>query len=122
MNIVKQALLIASVFILILSCKNDTNNSKEEIQAIEQDTTKTIVANSKTASFEIEGMTCVEGCANLIEGKLNKVDGISEAKVDFEAKTATVIYDADKVDQEKITKTVEGIAGGKLYKVSKVKS
>ncbi|MFC4739342.1 cation transporter [Flavobacterium ponti] len=122
MNIVKQTLLIASISLLLVSCKNENNSSSEEIQAIEQDTTKTIVANSKTASFEIEGITCAEGCANLIEGKLNKLDGVSEAKVDFDAKTATVIYDADKVNQEKITKTVEGIAGGKLYKVSKLKS
>ncbi len=122
MNIVKQTLLIVSISLLLVNCKNENNSSSEEIQAIEQDTTKTIVANSKTASFEIEGMTCAEGCANLIEGKLNKLDGVSEAKVDFDAKTATVIYDADRVNQEKITKTVEGIAGGKLYKVSNLKS
>lgn len=122
MKILKQVLLLTSLSLLLISCKNDNNSSGKEIQAIEQDTTKTIVANSKTASFEIEGMTCAEGCASLIESKLNKVNGVTEAKVDFDAKTATVIYDANKVNQEKITNTVEGIAGGKLYKVSKVKS
>ena len=122
MNIVKQSLVLASLSLLLVSCKNENSSSTEEIQAVEQDTTNTIVANPKTASFEIEGMTCEIGCANLIEGKLNKLDGITEAKVDFENKTATVTYDADKLNQEKITKTVEAIAGGDLYKVAKVKS
>lgn len=120
MNIVKQSIVVVSLSLLLVSCKNENNSSTEEIEAIEQDTTNTIVANPKTASFEIEGMTCEVGCANLIEGKLNKLDGITEAKVDFKTKTATVIYDADKVNQEKITKTVEAIAGGELYKVTKV--
>jgi len=67
-------------------------------------------------------MTCEIGCASLIESKLNKLDGVTEAKVDFESKTATVTYDADKLNQDKLTKTVEGVAGGELYKVTKVKS
>lgn len=122
MNIVKQSLVLASLSLLLVSCKNENSSSTEEIQAVEQDTTHTILANPKTASFEIEGMTCEIGCTNLIEGKLNKLDGITEAKVDFECKTATVTYDAYKLNQEKITKTVEAIAGGELYKVAKVKS
>jgi copper chaperone CopZ len=122
MHILKQTFLAASLSLLLVSCKNENNSSTEEIQAIEQDTTNTIVANSKTTSFEIEGMTCEVGCASLIESKLNKLDGVTEAKVDFESKTATVVYDADKLNQEKITKTVEGVAGGDLYKVAKVKS
>ena len=122
MNIVKQSIVLASLSLLLVSCKNENSSSTEEIQAIEQDTTNTIVANPKTASFEIEGMTCEIGCASLIESKLNKLDGVTEAKVDFETKTATVVYDADKLNQEKITKTVEGVAGGDLYKVAKVKS
>jgi copper chaperone CopZ len=122
MHILKQTFLVASLSLLLVSCKNENNSSTEEIQAVEQDTTNTVVTNSQTISFEIEGMTCEVGCANLIEGKLNKLDGITEAKVDFKTKTATVTYDADKVNQEKITKTVEAVAGGELYKVTKVKS
>jgi copper chaperone CopZ len=102
----------------LLSCKNDKVVKNTETT----ENTKTIAANPKTTSFEIEGMTCALGCASLIEGKLNKLDGITEAKVDFETKTATVTYDADKLNQEKITETVEAVAGGELYKVSKVKS
>lgn len=123
MKTVKQMLLVMTFALATVSCKNDkTTATEEQPQTIEQDTTNTVVANAKTASFEIEGMTCQIGCANLIEGKLKKVIGVTDAKVDFESKTANVTYDADKVDQDQLTKTVEGVAGGELYKVSKVKS
>lgn len=123
MKIVKQTLLATTFALVAISCKNDKELSTEETTVVETEAVaKETVANPKTASFEIEGMTCAVGCANLIEGKLNKLDGVTEAKVDFETKTATVTYDADKLDQEKITKTVEAAGGGDLYKVSKIKS
>ena len=115
--------MIATLSLTVLSCNNNKTVSTNAIaETTSTENSKAIVTNTKTASFEIEGMTCAVGCANLIEGKLNKLDGVTEAKVDFETKTATVTYDADKLDQEKLTKTVEGVAGGELYKVSKVKS
>jgi mercuric ion binding protein len=126
MKIVKKTLLVATLALVTISCKNDKETSTEalvvETETIATESPKTIATNPQTASFEIEGMTCAVGCASLIESKLNKVDGVTEAKVDFETKTATVTYDADKLNQEKLTKTVEGVAGGDLYKVSKVKS
>lgn len=122
MKTLKQTFFVTIFALVAISCKENKATQTEETQAIEQDTTNTIVANPKTASFEIEGMTCAVGCAGLIENKLNKLEGVSDAKVDFETKTATVTYDGDKLDQEKLTKTVEGVAGGDLYKVSKIKS
>ncbi|WP_338410206.1 heavy metal-associated domain-containing protein [uncultured Flavobacterium sp.] len=101
---------------MIFSCKNDNLS-----QTVEPFPIETIAANLKTSSFEIEGMTCAIGCAALIEKKISKLEGVSKAEVDFETKTATVIYDAHKLNQEKLTKTVEDIANGALYKVSKIK-
>jgi periplasmic mercuric ion binding protein len=122
MKIVKKALLAATISLLAVSCKNQEVKVSQEIASEPVENIKPIPSNPKTASFEIEGMTCAVGCANLIEGKLSKLDGVVEAKVNFESKTATVTYDADVLDQQKITKTVEAVGGGKLYKVSKVKS
>ena len=116
MRIVKQALLIVAFSVVAISCKKENTT----VETVATESPKAIAANPKTASFEIEGMTCKIGCANLIERKLNKLDGVTQATVDFETKTAIVSYDADKLDQEKLTKTVEGVAGGELYKVSKV--
>lgn len=125
MKNIQKAILVATITLLTMSCKNEkasTDETNPKTEAIAQDTTNTVVSNPQTASFEIEGMTCAIGCASLIEGKLNKLDGVTEAKVDFETKTATVTFDADKLDQDKLTKTVETTGGGDLYKVSKVKS
>ena len=36
----------------------------------------------------IEGMVCAMGCAAVIEKKLNKTAGITNAKVDFNSKKA----------------------------------
>ncbi len=119
----KKILLLATIMIFTFSCKNENTTSEEinsKAEAITQDETKKIISNPKTTSFEIEGMTCAVGCAATIEKKLAKLEGVGEAKVDFESKTATVTFDADKLDQNKLTKTVEAVGGGKLYKVSKI--
>lgn len=124
MNTIKNLAFVALIALTTISCKKEVATETATIETKDEATNsnKTIVANPQTASFEIEGMTCAIGCASLIEGKLNKLDGVTEAKVDFETKTATVVYDADKLNQEKLTQTVEAAAGGETYKVSKIKS
>lgn len=122
MKIVKQVLLAVTLSLFAVNCKNEKVKVSQEIASKPVENVKPIPSNPKTATFEIEGMTCAVGCANLIEGKLSKLDGVAEAKVDFESKTATVTYNADQLNLQKITKTVEAVGGGKLYKVSKVKS
>ncbi len=67
-------------------------------------------------------MTCAMGCAKTIEKKLAEMDGVQKATVDFDKKTATVEFDANKQTSEKLVETVEAAADGKTYKVSNVKS
>ena len=67
-----------------------------------------------TATYRIEGMMCAMNCPQKVNDSLNGVDGIKSCKVDFESKTATVIFDNEKIDSEKIAKT---IAKGTYYKV-----
>ncbi len=62
------------------------------------------------------------GCAATIEKKLAEAEGVKEAKVDFETKTATVAFDKTVNNQETITKIVEGVADGKTYKVANYKA
>ena len=45
---------------------------------------------------------------------LDGVEGIKSCKVDFESKTATIIFDVEKIDREKIAKTIQK---GTYYKV-----
>ncbi|WP_130735722.1 heavy-metal-associated domain-containing protein [Flavobacterium sp. J27] len=114
MKNIKLIALVLFSTIAFVSCK------KEETATTE--TTTIAPENIATASFTIEGMTCPEGCAKVIENKLSGLNGVSEAKVDFENKTATVTFDNQKQTPASLTETVEKVGGGDLYKVSNVKS
>lgn len=116
MKNLKRIALIACSTLLFTSCK------KEETATTENKSTTITTENLATASFTIDGMTCPEGCAKVIENKLAGLDGVSEAKVDFDNKTATVTFDNQKQTPESLTETVEKVGNGELYKVSNVKS
>ena len=55
-----------------------------------------LAADPKTAVLDVQNMTC-SMCPITVKQALQKVPGVSEAKVDFEKKTASVRFDADKV-------------------------
>ncbi|MGQ2983275.1 heavy-metal-associated domain-containing protein [Flavobacterium sp.] len=126
MNFAKKLSLIALSAVLFASCNDKSKDGN--VEGTEKDSTsvdstmnKETAANLETTSFKIDGMTCPTGCAAMIEKKLAGLDGVGEAKVDFEKQTATVSFDAAKQTPEKLVETVEGLADG-AYKVSEVKS
>ena len=126
MNLVKNISLFAVAALLFVSCKNTANEApaegENETPAIENTTTgEETAANLETTTFKIDGMTCAIGCAKVIENKLAGLEGVQEAKVDFDNKTATVSFDTEKQTPEKLVETVEHIADG-AYKVSDVKN
>lgn len=125
MNLVKKISLFALAAVLFTSCKDTSKDGNIETPAdgtvTDSAQVKETAANLETASFKIDGMTCSVGCAGAIEQKLSSMEGVENAKVDFEKKTATVSFDADKQTPEKLVEKVEGIAGG-VYKVSDVKN
>ncbi len=112
--------LLALVFsgLLLVSCKHN----QAEVAVENTTETEQMAENIQTASFSIEGMECEHGCAKMIEKKLAGLEGIKSATVDFEAKTATVEYNAVTKSPQEIAQFVEGLAGGQTYKVSGVKS
>ena len=76
-----------------------------------------LFSGESTATYRVEGMMCAINCPQKVNDSLNGVDGIKSCKVDFESKTATVIFDNEKIDSDKIAKT---IAKGTYYKVMDV--
>jgi mercuric ion binding protein len=66
---------------------------------------KTVVTaatqENKTLSFAIENMTCAI-CPITVRKAMEQVSGVEEVKVDFEAKTATVIFDPTLATAEAI--------------------
>lgn len=121
MKISKGIIGLALASVLFVGCKNSESKPTEVKEEVT--TKKEIAAATKpeTASFHIEGMTCAMGCAKTIEKKLADMDGVQSATVDFDAKTATVNFDLDKLKSEDLVKTTEACADGKTYKVSDVK-
>lgn len=106
-----------SMGLLVLSftaCKNNTTPKTVTVSTA----VKTVEVTFKEAqpmSMDIEGMVCAMGCAAVIEKNLNQTAGIKEAKVDFETKKATLIYDADVLNPNEVTQVV--LNTGEAYKV-----
>lgn len=110
----------ALVSSILFSCKdtaskptavNSEATSKKEIS---------IATHPEKVTFTIDGMVCPDGCAKMIEKKLVETQGVQEAKVDYEAKTAKVNFDLDKISTQDLVKAVETSGDGKTYKVSEV--
>ena len=113
--------------LVLVSCKKEEDKSMALIKAQAEKEApkehKVIAAeNVQTASFEIEGMTCAMGCAKTIEKELSNLDGVEKATVDFDKKTATVVFDKTVQNQENLTKVVQATGDGKTYKVLNAKS
>ena len=126
MKLVKILSVAMLTSIVMVSCKQNTNQQSEtttpavENTNVAEDTLGNEVTGvMEKASFEIEGMSCAIGCAAKIEKDLANLPGVKSAKVDFETKKATVEYDNSKQNPISIQSTVEGIAKGS-YKVSQM--
>ena len=52
-------------------------------------------ATPQTTVLDVKNMTCGL-CRVTVKKSLEKVSGVSQARVDFEKKTATVTFDADR--------------------------
>jgi len=55
----------------------------------------------RTQIFAIENMTCAT-CPITVKKAMGKVDGVRSVDVDFDAKTATVVYDPSIATVEQI--------------------
>ncbi len=72
---------------------------------------------TERADIPIKGMTCAT-CAVTIEKGLSKLDGVSEANVNFGTEKATVVYNPKKVKVRNFVDTIKDL--GYLAKVERV--
>ena len=63
----------------------------------------TLAATPQTAVLDVQNMTCGL-CPVTVKQALQRVPGVTEAKVDFDKKTASVRVDADRVDAAALVK------------------
>lgn len=60
---------------------------------------------SDKAEFTVSGMTCA-ACANRVEKRLNKLDGVNKATVNFALESATVDFNPDEVNVGEMKSTI----------------
>ena len=121
MNFTKSLVTFSIVSSLFFSCKDTASKPISNSTETTIEKKVTVAAKPEIATLKIEGMTCAMGCAKTIESKLSKMNGVQEAKVDFENKLATVNFDAAILNSDKIKQAVESAADGETYKVSEIK-
>lgn len=62
-----------------------------------------LAATPKTAVLDVQNMTC-NLCPVTVRKSLEHVPGVSQARIDFEKKTATVTFDSDKTTPAALVK------------------
>jgi copper chaperone CopZ len=67
---------------------------------------------NRVCSLKIEGMMCEKGCKSTVESKLSKMEGVAEAKVDFENGIALVKFDSGITSCKAMIDMIGGIADG----------
>lgn len=60
------------------------------------------VAEIRTVSLKVENMTCA-ACPYIVKKSLLRVEGVTQASVDYDHKTATVTFDDDESSIAKLT-------------------
>ncbi|HCK84173.1 MAG TPA: heavy metal transporter, partial [Hyphomonadaceae bacterium] len=63
------------------------------LQSAAQAQAQSAHAQVRTASFAVDNMTCAT-CPITVRTAMSRVDGVRAVEVDFDAKRATVTYDA----------------------------
>lgn len=62
-----------------------------------------LATTPQTAVLDVQNMTC-NLCPVTVKKSLEKVPGVSQARIDFERKTATVTFDQDKTSTTALIK------------------
>ena len=107
-----------SLFIGLLfftGCKNNQAPKTVTVETSAVETTEATFQKAQPMAMSIEGMVCAVGYAAVIEKNLNQTVGIKEAKVDFETKKATLIFDDKVLSPNEVTQVVRNI--GEAYTV-----
>ena len=62
-----------------------------------------LAATPQTATLNVQNMTC-ELCPVTVKKSLEKVPGVSQVRIDFAKKTATVTFDAEQAQVSTLVK------------------
>lgn len=60
----------------------------------------------QTTTLKIDGMTCM-GCVNSVKKGFEEMSGVSKVEVSLEQAQATILYDADKINDNQFKEIIE---------------
>jgi len=63
-------------------------------------------AEKETTVIKVEGMSC-KFCAKMVEESMTSAEGVESVKLDFASGLATITYDKQSTNPEKIATTVQ---------------
>ena len=63
-------------------------------------------ATDVTMLYSVDGMMCSANCPGKVNESLKWIEGVKSCKVDFETKTATIIFNNEKVTSNEIAETI----------------
>ena len=113
------AFILLLTSLSIMACNNPTSPKVVTVETTQNMNADPLpMAEEAFGKLTIEGMTCAIGCAATIEKNLQKTTGVTSANVDFETKTAWVVYDAKHLNMEAISTVVK--ATSESYSVTKM--
>jgi copper chaperone CopZ len=90
-------LTIAILFLFAAGCGKKSNDQIGEI--------KNASEKVESVEFNCPGMHC-SGCEETISDEVKKIDGIKTVSADSKTKVVKISYDANKTNQDKISKTI----------------
>lgn len=94
------------------SDKVDEKQFKDKVKALGYDVV------SKKAELDITGMTCA-ACANRIEKRLNKIDGVDTATVNFALESVLVEYNPEQVNVPEMQEAIKKLGYALIEKQEK---
>ena len=103
------------------TCKNSTTPDLITVESNQKSKIEIFPILEKAfVKVTIEGMTCAIGCATKIEQNLQKTSGVTSVTLNFESKTAWIVYDSHHLNINSIAKVVN--QSGEAYDVSEIVS
>lgn len=92
---------ISSVAILAVAAVGMTVLPTMPFAQSETTAARSVATDEQTVTFAIEKMTCAT-CPITVRAAMRGVDGVTSVSVDFDAKTATVIFDAARTNATQV--------------------
>jgi copper chaperone len=100
------------LFFVIMSYLCGARGS-EKIAAQSKTTSTSTFGTNKVDTLElqleIEGMSCQRGCADGIDAKLKKMDGVIRSKTVFETGKSSIQFDKRKVSKQAILDAIRSL-------------